>query len=279
MFPNTFFPVDGFVTVPIPQGQNWVLVGGLNMTFTPTSAFCSTAGNAVIGASPDQSTFSNQGCVVNLSGAPLDGSQTLSIQFGAYIPPGGAAYVSGDLQSKITRAVRAWLITQGVVTIDNCYAAPASDDRKLPNTTIEVTGDGEQDAGFGPGNYKFRGIEINLRDDAVIQPDEAATDPRVAANTRMTGIWDNLNVSNDSCTLYYTAQQITAAGRLLAVDQSNGADPVQAAAAAANADMASFSMLWWEAVTMGTMGMASKGTYWERTLIFEAIACNATLAP
>lgn len=182
-----------------------------------------------------------------------------------------------DLQSKINRAVRAVILSVGAGTVNNTYAAPFGDVRILPNTSIS-TGDGIPFD--GPGNWHFPNVIVNLRDDGAIQPD--ATDPnqpRIDANLRLTGIYNALNRSNDTTTLYFTAGELTRLGRLLAVDQSGGTDPVQAQSAADNADMADFTVLWWEGGLVGTPTRhESDGHFfWERELGFGCVACNTAL--
>lgn len=186
------------------------------------------------------------------------------------------AQPNSDLQSKINRAVRAVLLDQGAVQRDNCYAAPASDDRTLPNTTI-TTGDGIPFD--GPGNWQFPEIMVNLRDPATVQPDEA--DPenkRISANERCSNIYNALNRSDDTTTFFFTAAELTRLGRLLAVDQSNGTDPVQVQSALNNADMADFTVLFWEPGLIGSPSKNQDGTFWSRELAFSCVACNAALA-
>jgi hypothetical protein len=183
-----------------------------------------------------------------------------------------------DLFSKIPRAVRAVLLDQGAVTIDNCYISLDSRSRTLPNTTIEVQGDG---ASFdGPGNFRFPAIVINLRDDAIVQPDEADPNgPRTRANARCTAIYNALCRSDDTHTLDYTAREITRLGQALAVDASSGSDPVQAQFAADNSDMGDFCVMLWELEQIGAPKKTEDGTFWEREMVFSCVACNANLTP
>ena len=172
-----------------------------------------------------------------------------------------------DLQSKINRAVRAWLVSQNAVAATQCIAAPASFGRTLPLTVIE-TGDGmailEQ-----PGNFHFADVRITMEDSAAVQPNMADPQtPRANANAHWTAVANALSQSNDNYTLLYTAQQITIAGRALAT--SNPAD---------DADMADFTMLWWEPAMQGSAKKAEDGTFWQREIAFGCIACNTALAP
>ena len=73
--------------VPIPAGQNYVIVQGLNIPFQPTDASGTTESGpdgGPITATPDQSTLSRTGGLFNLSAAPADGSQFLVAVFYGY---------------------------------------------------------------------------------------------------------------------------------------------------------------------------------------------------
>lgn len=180
---------------------------------------------------------------------------------------------NSDLQSKINRAIRAVLIDRGAVNEDNCFADPESADRILPNSTIST---GEGNPFDGPGNWQFPEILINIRDEATVQPNMASEDPRLAANVRATAIWNALNRSDDETTLYFTASEITRLGRALAVAMDSS--PAAVAFAAANADMAEFTCLWWEAAAQGPAKKHEDGTFWSRDFVFSCVACNGTLA-
>jgi hypothetical protein len=89
-----------------------------------------------------------------------------------------------------------------------------------------------------------------------------------------------LMLSEDGHTLDYTARRLTTLGRALAVDESAGADEAMALRAAQNADMADFTVLWWEAAGQGAADLAgnNSGTYWQRDLQFNCVACNASIS-
>lgn len=181
---------------------------------------------------------------------------------------------NSDLQSKINRAVRAVLIDQGAATTENCYAAPASDERTLPNTTVG-TGDGIPFE--GPGNWHFPDVRLNMRDNAIAQPGQDASAPRKAANARWTKIYNALARSDDTHTLYFTATELTRLGRALAVDPSGGTDAAWVKFADDNADMADFTVLWWDVAAQGTASKDVGGVFWERDLQFNCVACNAVI--
>lgn len=183
------------------------------------------------------------------------------------------AEITSDLQSKINRAVRAVLIAEGAGTVTDTIAAPSEMDRTLPNTTV-VSGDSQPFD--GPGNWRFP-VTLVLRDEAVTQPTEINLEAsRQTANGRLSGILNALNRSDDEHTLYYTALELTTKGRALAVDASGGTDADSVQRAADNADMADFTVLWWESVSVGAAAKttATGATFWERTLDFSCVACN-----
>lgn len=183
---------------------------------------------------------------------------------------------NSDLQSKIARAVKALLLAEGAGSTIDTIAAPSDAERSLPNTTISA-GDGDEFA--GPGNYKFP-VWLELCDAAVTQADEPNDQAtRVSANERFTRIWNALNRSDDGHTLQYTANRLTTLGRALAVDETSGADPLAAQRAIDNADMADFTVLWWEASPAGAANKITgkESSYWSRDLQFACVACNSTL--
>lgn len=184
---------------------------------------------------------------------------------------------NADLQSKICRAVKALLIAEGVGSALDTIAAPSQEARSLPITTI-TTGDGSPFD--GPGNWSHT-VNLDLRDEAVTQPTEAnPQSTRVSANERCTRIVNALTRSEDTHTLKYTADRLTTLGRALAVDETSGSNPIAAQRALDNADMADFTVLWWEAVGVGSANKVATdgGTFWQRDLQFNCVACNANLS-
>ena len=176
---------------------------------------------------------------------------------------------ASDITSKLNRAIRALLISEDAGTEQDTIAEPSEQERPLPVTTIS-TGDGSPFD--GPGNQQFP-VSITLHDPGIGNPESITIDgTRRAANTRLTNVHNALCQSDDEHTLKYTAGLLTTAGRDLA---STGT----AAQQAANADMADFTVLWWEYVTTGasTLSSSELGTFWERSLQFRAVACNNNL--
>lgn len=178
-----------------------------------------------------------------------------------------------DLQSKICRAVRALLIEESAGSTADTIASPSAAARSLPLTAINA---GDAKPFDGPGNWQMD-ISITLLDAAPVQPDEANDQAsRISANERMTKVVDALMKSDDTHTTYYTAQRLTTLGRALAVSDGSASGDQRALD---NADMAEFTVLWWEADGIGSAGRISgdKGTFWERELKFNCVACNANL--
>jgi hypothetical protein len=176
-----------------------------------------------------------------------------------------------DLQSKITRAIQAVLIDQGLIAA-TIFAAPSNAARTLPNTTISIESDAF--AYDGPGNWQFPDVRLTLRDDAIKQPDTADPESyRKTANDRWSNTYNALARSDDTHTLFYTATQLTALGNALATNP----DPV---IATDNADMADFTVLWWELVRQGAPNLVAGdggGTFWEREMQFSCVVANTAL--
>jgi hypothetical protein len=88
-----------------------------------------------------------------------------------------------------------------------------------------------------------------------------------------------LLLSDGDNTLDYTRRALNAAGRALAVDPTNGANPVAAKSAADNADMAAFTFLLWIEGSLGSHKEVNDGgmTYLERVATFTAVACNSNI--
>jgi hypothetical protein len=119
-----------------------------------------------------------------------------------------------------------------------------------------------------------------LLDEAATQPDELSNQAtRVAANERLTNIHNALTKSDDDHTLYYTASRLTTLGRALSVDETAGSDAGAAQRALDNADMASFTVIWWDSMGVGAAGKSSgdTGAFWQRELQFSCVACSAVL--
>ena len=132
--------------------------------------------------------------------------------------------------SKLERAVRAFLISQGKTTTANCYTMNGSNDKVLPNRVIGCVS-------FSPQRpYRAEGwvrLQIDHRFSGALDPNETDTDKqRWLIDSFLGDTLDSLMIS-DGNSLNTSADGITAAGRALATDP----DPV---VAADNSDMANF---------------------------------------
>jgi hypothetical protein len=177
-----------------------------------------------------------------------------------------------DLQSKITRAIKAVLVAanvQGVI-----IAAPENIERKLPLTTA-TCGDGDEEPDQ-PGNYHFPNVCICLEDDAVDNPSNADyAARRTDANSHFTTVKSALTLSADGVTYGYMRWLLTTMGQALA---TTGTAQQQAD----NADMADFQILDWRPVTMGVEEKRSggdKGTFWAREIVFNCLAADSNMLP
>lgn len=170
------------------------------------------------------------------------------------------ALTSGDLPSKLSRAIRAYLISQGVAQPTQCFAQPNSSDHTLPATEIESGEGGEQH--YEGGNYEFN-VEVRLFDDAVDDP-AAPRATENAAIKRFTDTWNALNLSNDGVTLDLTAQNITAAAQAAAV-----AAPVN------DGDLSDFTLIKMWADGIGDRFKDAAGTFWVQSGRFRCVCCNS----
>ena len=185
-----------------------------------------------------------------------------------------------DLQTKIPRAIAALIIGTNVGTVNNTYPGEATatvTNRTLPNQTI-TCGDGfEED--LQPGNFRFTGT-INFRDDGTTQPNETnlPNGPFIRAQQRVSPIITQLVLSDDGTTKDYTRRQLNAWGRKMAATVANGGTASSDQDAANNADMADFTFIYWNITDYGTPKKTeSGGTFVERDITFECVACNSNI--
>lgn len=182
---------------------------------------------------------------------------------------------NSDLQSKINRAIRALLMAAGAAVVGDTYAPPDGEGRTLPNTTVETL-DGMEMTEC-PGLWRFPQVLLNLRDEAVAQPDEPSANAMwVAANARFSRIVSALTQTDTGTDYRVTAVAITQAGNALAVSDGT---PEGDQRAKDNADMADFTIQYWRPVSLpGAKKTGSdKETFWERELTFECVACGAAV--
>lgn len=182
----------------------------------------------------------------------------------------------GNIRSKLTRAICAYLVSKGNCgTVNDILPNFTTANSGYPNTAVTAT-ISRPDSQF-TGSRRIP-VQISIKgsatqDDAETNPNQ----PRVDFDNRVQNTSDNLMQTDDEMTLNFTAAAITAAGRAMAVDASNGADPVQAQFAADNADMADFTCQNWFESGEGDGQADEEGCSWEEILLFEAIACPSAL--
>lgn len=184
-----------------------------------------------------------------------------------------------DLKSKIQRAIQALLIGTGVGSTQDTFISEVSAaTRALPNTSIDAGHGTEEDF---TGNYRFHG-RIIFHDAATQQPDQPDPQaPAAAAQARFNAVIGQLVQGSDgvipgtSTTMDVSRQLLNQYGNALAIDPSNGQNPVFAQAAADNADMADFSLLYWRISDYGTPEKGNDDvSYYKREVWFECVANN-----
>jgi hypothetical protein len=166
-----------------------------------------------------------------------------------------------NLRSKHNRAVQAYLLSLAVATPaigtgNDIFAQASIQERGYPNTTVRTK--------FGipqpmmTGDYKVR-MEIEIKGAAA--PANSDQSARMAFDARVAATHDALMMTDDNTTLNYTASQITAAGRALAIS-----DPQN------NGDMGDYSCInWFDAGFAEGDISDDPGCAWKEVLVFEAI--------
>jgi hypothetical protein len=95
---------------------------------------------------------------------------------------------------------------------------------------------------IGSGNYDIN-VMVRVKFPAATQPGQGKDDNRNALGELQEAVVNRLHLTGGTQDYAATAKGISDSGNALAVDASNGADPAQVAASAANADMANYSCL------------------------------------
>jgi hypothetical protein len=174
------------------------------------------------------------------------------------------------LRSKVNRAIAAYLVTQGAGGPDDVSPANSTGKKGFPFTTVQAT--------LSKPEVQLTGlrrvsVHISIKGSAVQNPDEPNPDQsRKDFDDRVGATYDAMMQSDDGQTLRATADAITTAGRALAVDASNGVDPVQVLRAANNADMVDFTCQNVYDTGEGDGEADGEGCSWEEILMFDVIA-------
>lgn len=182
---------------------------------------------------------------------------------------------ASDLQSKICRAIKALLISEGAGSEEDTYCEFSTADRTVPNTTIE-SGQAMEHVKF-TGNWHFPGVIVSLRDPAMLQPEETnrnlawknATDRYNRVRIALSRIGPNGEFS-------FLPGELTNIGRGLATAVDSSADAIQFAED--NADMADFTVFWWQIVGLNAPRVDATGNYFDSELRFDCIACNGNFS-
>lgn len=182
-----------------------------------------------------------------------------------------------NLPSKLSRAIRYYLIAQGVVSADDCYHAYDSRTINLqggPVISVEIA-PLNPDVPF-TGNDEFK-VHICVKGNAANQPNTSNPDAaRLAFDALVGAARMQLMLSDDGCqSLHATYKAINAAAYLMPVDASSGTNPTQTQFAANNADMADFTITGWY---NGIYGQgAAKDCEWEVVQVFTASCCESQI--
>jgi hypothetical protein len=182
----------------------------------------------------------------------------------------------GNIDSKLDRAICAYLIAQKCGSVNDTLPWLTQKARGYPNTTAYCSRAVPDPVMVGNWNITEW---ISVKGQASKDPKEP--NPALGAvnfDNRCASLVDAMSQSdNGGQSLDATARGITAAGRALAVDLSNGADPAQALLAANNADMVDFTVLM--VVNSGfARGAADmEGCSWERIFIYDILCCPSNV--
>ncbi len=183
---------------------------------------------------------------------------------------------NGNLRSKCNRAVAAYLVSKQCGTVADVLPANTIKPKTFPNTTV-ISKLAVEDPQFS-GNRRIT-LYVVIAGKAQVAVDETNPDvSRTDFDSRVAKTDDMLRQTDNGQNLKATADDITAAGRALAVDASNGLDPAQVLFAKNNSDMADFTMNGWFPAGDGDGEIADdEGCSWKEVLIFEAVCCPANV--
>jgi hypothetical protein len=178
-----------------------------------------------------------------------------------------------NLRSKLNRAICAYLLTfEDTGTAQDISPGNSQSKNVYPLTIVHST--------IARPNPPLTGIyqitvHISVKGSATQTNGEPNPEfARVQFDQRLAATYDAMMQSDDNQSLLATAKGISAAGRALAVDASNGADANQVQFAANNADMVDFTC---EAVYDGGFGDGKpdeEGCSWVEILIFDCLCAS-----
>jgi len=167
-----------------------------------------------------------------------------------------------NLRSKLNRAVCAYLVTQGVGTVDNILASNTNAAKSYPLVTVQAVR-GMPDPPM-TGDYRCS-VQVAVKGSNVQVANASPQSNRILFDTLCGKTCDALMIG-DTSTLMPTALGITAAGRaLFAGDPAN------------NADMADFTCINWFDDGFGIGDPDAEGCSWIEVFLFTAICCASNV--
>jgi hypothetical protein len=180
------------------------------------------------------------------------------------------------LLSKVSRAVRAYLISKGCGSVSDIFpyhSAVAT--RNLPNTTVDFLSTASPEP-ILTGNNRII-VALIIRGSVTVPDKEPNPDYAwVTHNARIDAHNEAMTQTDDDFeTLKKTARDITAAGRALAVAADDTDAEVKRAAN--NADMEDFTLIEIHDAGFGAGKADEEGTYWEDVLLFSCLACESNV--
>lgn len=184
-----------------------------------------------------------------------------------------------NLSTQVERAVAAYLLLQGHGTPDKTFISLDTRIRTGRSRTIVVSQ-------FIPNNPFTAQGAFNFEIQHIWDAMDDAVQPQIQSRAQMDAfIGETISAmfaqSDGNSPLVVVADAITCAGRSLAVDPNNGANPVTAEIAANNQDMVNFRMDWLKAApvfqTRGKTELVA-GFFWAEILHFQCYSSYATIS-
>ena len=185
-------------------------------------------------------------------------------------PPDGFAAVP-NVGSQLERAIRAWFIICGAGTINSNYVSMESRPRVPPLNDILAHKSNEAEINSREESFT---VMISSEFPSVQQPNDPEGYNWVSINNWIGLVMAALSITGNGGQDYRaTCEAITDAGRNLAIDPTDGADPLAVTFAANNADMANFTCTFLRYLGCVRVKKADGGLYFVEERNFEIHAC------